>query len=1077
VPAGLFVCTSNRLEDLLEVLAGDLAREPLPPLAPETVVVPGQGLARWLTLHLAERHGIAAGLDLPFPGAFLGNLLARADAAADLFAADVLPWRIWRLLGDADLQPEFGPAALYCRDDPDGQRRLQLCTRLAARFDDYQLYRDDLLLRASAGDDLEELGEHGPWQARLWRALLRDAGAGAAAPHRLERLRKLLADPGQARPLLPPRLSVFGTGTLPPAFLDLLLRVAALVPVRLYLPQPAPAYFADQRARGGDAGANPLLARLGAEAAEFQDLLVDLEERAAVPCQRTDLPAADDPPRSLLACLQHDVAAVAARGDGEGALPRFPLAAGDDSVRVHDCHSPQRELEVVRDQILAAFAADPQLQAHEVLVLVPDVERYAPYAQAVFGPVREHLPFHVADKAPASELPLCGALFDLLQLARGRLQVADVLHLLELPAVHRRSGIAAADLPALRARCERAGIRWGRDGAWRHRHFDLPAFDANSWRQGLDRLLLGAATGPEPDLVAGLLPVADATSSRDELLARFCGFADSLFAALEQLQRPEPLDVWADRVDALLAGFFAAADAEDELAALQVQRATARLRRLAAEARLREPVALPVLQDWLRAALRQGVGNRGFCAGAVTVAAMLPMRTVPVRHLFLCGLDDASFPRRDQPEPFDLVAAAARRGDRSTRLDDRQLFLDAVLAARQRLHLTFVGHSQKDDSACAPSAVLAELLDTIDRSCAAPPGFASARAAVYVRHPLQPWSRRYRDGADPRLFTYAPVGEAVAPGSADEPAWCGAALPGRTAPAAGELPIARLLGFWQKPARFFLLHALGVGQRRGDEADGDDEPMELGALQRWQLADERVRTTLRGVPPRDPLARAHATGLLPVGGLGAIDFAAVADASDEFVAAVRAHGRLASRSLCVPCDGWLVRGEVDGVGVADLVRARIAAIKDKDRLAAWILHVLLAAARHRGERDLPATTRIVGADGAETFAALGPRQAADCLSLLLRGFREGHLLPLPVFEHASPAYAAGLCGGGGSPAEALRRARAAYGPAGEAWRSCDTDEPANLLCARGRDALADPAFARWAGELWTPLREHLREEP
>ena len=40
---GLFVHTSNRLEELLEALATVLADEPLPPLQDDVVAVPSQG--------------------------------------------------------------------------------------------------------------------------------------------------------------------------------------------------------------------------------------------------------------------------------------------------------------------------------------------------------------------------------------------------------------------------------------------------------------------------------------------------------------------------------------------------------------------------------------------------------------------------------------------------------------------------------------------------------------------------------------------------------------------------------------------------------------------------------------------------------------------------------------------------------------------------------------------------------------------------------------------------------------------------------------------------------------------------
>ncbi len=1121
---GLYLYTSNRLEELLEALAVYIGREPLPPLVSETIVVPGQGLARWVQLRLAEVHGIAAGLRLPFPGAFLQHLSTHPASGPDLFGKDVLAWRLWRLLGDPALQSELGPAAGYCAVDPDGRKRFQLSQRLAACFDDYQLYRDDLLLRAAAGDNLPDLGVHGPWQAKLWRALRRDAdarltGEGAAARsnrrsqraenptqwlfpeladeapkpaptavgHRLQQLRELLATPERARAVLPSRLSVFGTGTLPPAFLDLLRLAAKVVPVGLFVPQPTPEYAGDVRGRRDLAGDNSLLARLGTESREFADLLVDRNDGPqTVVTHRFELGALAKrdqvPDRStLLSCLQQDIAEVKDRGrpGAPAELDAIPLRASDASLRVHDCHSPQRELEVVRDQILAAFAADAELEPHEILVLVPDIERYAPFAHAVFGPVADHLPFHTADRSPVSELPLCASLFSVLQLAQERLQVFDVLHLLEEPAVQRRFGLFASDLPVLRNHCARAGIRWGLDGAMRERQFRVPAFEENAWLPGLDRLLLGVATGPQEDLIAGVLPVADTTDGRDELLARFVHFAQSLFASLQPLQRPHALPVWADLIDELLQALYLPVSADDEAAMAQVRRATANLRTLANHAKVTEPLAPIVLQDWLRSALQQSSGARGFLAGAVTVAAMLPMRTVPCKYLFLCGMDDQSFPRRDPPVPFDLLATQHRLGDRSLRQDDRQMFLDALLAARQQLHITFVGHSQKDDSECAPSVVLDELLDLVDRSFRPPGGFAEARDFVVVRHPLQPWSQRYRTGADRRLFTYARDDlQQAAANATDELPWCDRPVNPPEELLRRDLSLDRLRQFWGHPCRFFLQQTLRVRLRGNDDHDLDTEPFTVDPLDRWRLQDQQVRRVLRGDPPvEDPLARARATGLLPVGGQGVAAFAAVDGQTQEWLHEVLGHGDLGRAPLRVELPDFTITGELEGISAKELVLARIANLKPKDHLRGWLLHLLLAVARDQGQQHLPTTTRVIGKDKTLRMRPLLAAEAYPLLEPLLAGYRLGITTPLPFFENSSHSYGS-LSHGGKDPDAARRRARREWLPkAADAFPRADSEDTHIALCFRGREPLDSPEFADWATRIWGAAHSYTEEVP
>ena len=153
---GVTVITGHRLEALFEALCERLHAAPPAPMETETVLVPALGVARWLELRLADRLGIAAGFQMPFLGAWLHRLTAPTGGLdADPFGKDVLAWRVWRLLDERahEAVPErrFGAASDYVQDDLDGRKRLQLCQRISACFDDYQLYRDDLLEAFACG--------------------------------------------------------------------------------------------------------------------------------------------------------------------------------------------------------------------------------------------------------------------------------------------------------------------------------------------------------------------------------------------------------------------------------------------------------------------------------------------------------------------------------------------------------------------------------------------------------------------------------------------------------------------------------------------------------------------------------------------------------------------------------------------------------------------------------------------------------------------------------------------------------------------------------------------------------------
>ena len=1120
------IVTGHRLEDLFAVLCEQFKISPPGPMDTETILVPGKGIARWLELRFAEHLGIAAGIEMPFLGTYLHRLSAHGKpgqpAPADPFARDVLVLRLWRLISDrlatTDTNQQFGAATAYCKDDPDGRKRLQLCQRLAACYDDYQLYRHELLTDFAAGENHKALSPHAPWQAQIWRALLEDAGLQLPRPrskkpkddatpylfaemsdldheheptsnaaHRLVAIHERLQDAQWCNANLPKRLSVFGTTTMPPAFLDLLHTMGRHTQVHLYVPQPTPHYIGDLRERKNRAGDNALLARFGTESREFSERLLDLEDRGedAPSIERQDL---DDlqpagPASNLLHCLQQDI--VHAHDRGETPKDRFSLHPKDASLRVHDCHSPQRELEVVRDQICAALDEDKSLEARDIMVLVPDIDRYAPYAHAVFGPLRHRLPFYVADRNPARELPICRSVLTVLELANTRLTLVEVLHLLENPAIRRRYQLFATDIPILRHLCQTAGIRWGLDGEHRERQFGVPAFEDNAWLPGIDRLLLGTLTGPAEELILERLPVGDTTESRVEIIARFTSFTRTLFHQLEALRRDHTFAEWAERVDTIAAELFSAQGGDEEDALEQLQSATKALRKIAATAEHNQPVPLAVAQDWLHEQLAQGAPARGFLGGSVTIAAMLPMRAVPVRCLFLCGLDDESFPRRQPPSTFDLIQAQPRPLDRNRRLDDRQLFLDLLLAARDRLHLSFVGRSAKDNAEGAPSVVLAELFDHVDRTCRAH-GEGAPHEEIVVKHPLQPWSHHYHTADDPRLFTYGQATQPLRrPSLAVAEPWCPEtfALP-TTVDQPERITVDELLAFWWHPCRAFLREALRIRVRNQDEQEEADEPFSIGPLARYQLQDEAVRNAQRGVTSRDePLDWTRAKGVLPVGSHGVAAFHNLRAESQELLNEARLYAATTSRRIDLDLGDAQIVGSLEGFGEDQLAYLRVSKLKPKDRLKAWLMHLIVTLQRIQDGADAeapwPTTTRIVTGGGVKIYPEVPEEVAREHLTRLVTLRRRGLTRPLPFFEQTSFDLGQRLHKNRTTEQESLLQARKKFTlkDPRDAWQY-DEGDAAIALCMRERDPFAggrQGEFFELAKDIWPAPISYLGE--
>ena len=1061
--------TSHRPAILLERLAHDLGTTPLGPFDEETIVVQSLGMERWIQHELARRHGCAASLRFPFPAAFCHWLAKRlapdGQGTDDRFQRDALTWRILDLIenGIAD-EAAFAPIRRFVRGDgadaSESRKRLGLAARLAARFDDYQLYRHEQLLSWEQGQELGQIGSATRWQGELWRRLCtpeRGPDDAVQPPMHLARwfanaathLQDAVTPPAG----LPPRVSVFGITTLPPLFVDLLRALARWIPVRLYVLAPPHATWRD------DDVPNPLFAAFGHAS---RDLLSLCTVGATVE-EHYDSSKSEE--KTALARLQDDVRDGLARGREAGQHPPVVLDPRDSSLSVHVCHSELREMEVLRDQIFAAFASDATLRPHDVLLLVPDVATYAPFVEAVFGtpePGLPRIPHHVADEPVAHESSLVDGALRILRLVGARWTAAEIVSLLELPAVRAAAGVDEDASSRIFDWVEETRIRWGRDGRMRSEVFQVPPFESNSWRAGLDRLIIGYAVGPQEALVGDVLPCAGHTIGDPEVLGAFAQWVDLLFETLDAWRSPRSLAAWAGELTTAFERFLAPEGDEEKAAFDQLIASVRELRRFADVSRDDRVVDVGVVRDWLERALSDESAGAGFLTGGMTVCALKPMRAIPFRVVAVAGLDDDSFPRSARRAPYDLLEIEHRAGDRNIRADDRQLFLDTLLSARDRLILTYVGRSARDNSERAASVVLAELLDVVDRSFHVPDenGVARrARAAVIVEHRLQPFSTAYYDGSNSRLFSYSRVNatasEALASTKKAEP-FCATPLVIDSA-APLEIRLRDLIACWRNPSRFFCEHVLGLRLAKDGMPLDDCEPMVLDGLERYGIHERLLQRELAGRRCADQeRAEAVASGILPAGALASVTFQVLASEIAPFLERVGQRTFLDPVSLDITGDGWRLTGRLDGITAAGRTQIRASLIKSKDLIAAWISHVALTQARGA------VRSHVLGTNGELDFDVVVDPRAV--LEQLIEGYRQTLQSPIPVFEQASYDWFHARHKG---QQQALAAARIGYNPNDRDHRAHDLDDPYVALCWRGRDPIADAAFEQWSDTLWS----------
>ncbi len=925
LPPGFIAFHSNRAEDLAQVVISWIRRHPLEPLEEEIILTQSNGMAEWVKMELARMGGVCAATRVELPARFLWRTYRQVlgyEAVPIESALDKVPmvWRLMQLLPSLLAGADFAPVAGFLRaDEPD--RVLQLATRLADLFDQYQNYRADWLDAWAQGDDhlvmangrRVELPAQQRWQPQLWRAVLAtlsEQQQQTIRPSLHQRILARLASPEPPHSPVARRVVVFGMSQIPWTTLQMLAALSAHSQVLLAVPNPCRFYWGDimdgrellqslrkrQPFRKGldlagismhdmHQHAHPLLAAWGRQGRDFIRQL-DAFDDAAQTQHRFELPRIDlfdDSPEvastPLLTQVQNRIRDLTPLQEHE----HRTVATDDHSIVFHCAHSPVRELEVLHDQLLHLLAqateTDP-LHPRDVVVMVPNIEQMAPAIQAVFGQYQRHdarfIPFDIADMSAKASSALIGAVDWLLRLPQQRCLMSELVGLLEVSAIAGRFGIEQASLPRLTQWMTGAGIRWGLNERHRADLGLVACGTQNSAWFGLRRMLLGYASGVMavtealPELTE-IEPYAEVAGLEAELAGSLAHLLQALLDWSALVSEPAAPEVWVRRCRNLL-NTLVKAEADIDRQALRAledglqtwQRAceqadfVAELPLLVARSAWMQTLALPSL-------------NQRFRAGGVTFCTLMPMRAIPFEVVCLLGMNDGDYPRQSMRSDFDLMGlpGVARPGDRSRRDDDRQLLLEALLSARRVFYVSWCARSVRDNSEQPPSVLVSQLRDYL----AAGWNQHSVDQRT-TQHPLQPFSRRYFE-ADSALLTYAREWRAAHETAATDPDADDASVPLSAFVPNPDLPLTlgQLGNFLRKPVKAFFKQRLLVVFDESELEQVDEECFEVDALQEYTLIDELLAGATAN-EAADPacigrsLAQVRRAGKLPLKGLG-----------------------------------------------------------------------------------------------------------------------------------------------------------------------------------------------------------------
>jgi len=1012
----LHLHTSNQLEQLATQYAR-VTNEPLNGVfSPEVIVVQNAGMARYLSMHVADISGVSANTEALFPAEFMWKLLRIVTpnvSKQSECSPDALRFHIMKeLTENADDYPEIQHYILNQNDNDKNELNevstWDLSSELSQLLDQYLFYRSEWIREWEAGN-----ADPANWQARLWNRCVK--GADEDSDNNDKNLTHWLTLQDQFKHSFdamdaqdfPERVSFFSMSALSPGYLDLLGELAKKVDIHIYTINPCEDIYwgdiASEKTRAKlpledqatiDVG-NPLLASMGTQGRDFIEQLLnapDSEKHAIHDESQSD--------KTLLNKLQDDIFNLE--------HPKKSSTIKDSSISFNACHTAMREVEVLHDQILNALDTDSTLAPSDIVVMMPDIEKYAPYIEAIFSsPITSHfdsaqrtvsqqnLPFSIADRNPLNESNMIEALGKMLLISDTRFDVESVFELLDYDEIRQQFNLDENKVMQCRKLAKATNIRWGINANYRKQN-DLPATEEHTWKYALDRLLLGYALGEAPDASEQLFESALGSDSSSNLgsdlpllayndiegsdavmLADFKRFTDTVFKLNAWTHQSNTVFDWLEKIKYLIAQIFSESnDSQLILKSLENIRNTALL------TDFNQQLDFSVFQKLLSESLQNISGTEKYLGHGITFCALVPMRSVPFKVVALIGMNDGEFPRQDKHHSFDLMANQPRRGDRSRRNEDRYLFLESILATRSRLMISFTGQSVHDNSTLPPSVLVSELLDTLAVYTGETP------ESFICNHPLQAFSPRYFE-KDSVLFSYANEYLTLHTENKIEPpsdVFISERLDELDA-TYKNITLDTLVKFYQNPARGFLQQRFSIQTFDDDISLPIREPFELESFK-----DREIRELI--MPCEDENGRqdaqliARAKGLLPYGEIGDAIYNNEKQTIETFKAQLPEFESQESQHFSVSLGSFQLQGKIDSLTETGRVVQQVTSPYFRDYIGLWIMHLALNTQEAK-------PTTFYSPDLKFTLSAI--ENADEILEKLLHFYWEGLHFPLKFY--------------------------------------------------------------------------------
>ncbi len=1022
---GFYLYTGNKLEVLAEkVLCGTLLSKPLTdPLKKEKIVVQNQGMAAWLKLQIAKERSICANVEFPFINSFINEIItatlpSEMQPDYEYFHPDTLTWRLFELL--TDKKENYPDLNFYIKGGNIELKQYQLAERIAQSFDQYEVFRPDLLIQWEKS--IVQSSEN-YWQAELWKELTQrhiSRSKGFLNFFKSADLTKIDYE----------RIIIFGITAMPALYLDFLQKLGRSASLDIHFFYLTPCrenwkYTFSNREEAKiirklavnnsyneelfiDKG-NSLLGAFGRVGREFFSTMLEVtdyndDDHFVMPSTNT-----------MLGKIQCDVLTNTPSKKEE---PKHNINKNDRSIQINSCHNQTREIEVLYDNILDIIKRDCTIQPRNIIVVTPDISGYAPFIKSVFD--RKNLevdknittlPYSLSDVKTAKNSKIINTFFNILEFKNSKFKVSEILDILETEAVRDAFEIGDEELDYIRKWVKESGMRWGVNSEHREK-LQLPGFSENSLESGLKRLMLGFAIEDNNTIFQNeIIPYDNIEISKAELLGKLSRFLQSIFKLRKILSKTGTIEYWNRQLNEII-DFYFINNNETYLDISILRKTLSSLSKTAETAEFNKPVALDVIKTYLLKIMDAESINEGFLRGKITFCTMLPMRSIPAKVICMLGMNDGEYPRQERKLGFNIISKDIRICDRSKRFEDRYIFLESILAAEKKLYISYIGQNDKTNEHAPPAVPVCELIDNITQIFG-----KSVLDNIITEHKLQAFNRQYFQETTPGLFSYSKAdcsaAETISKDQVKRLIFTDSDV--TESKEITNITLEDLIYFFKNPCKALLTKTLNVNLSTDNSIIPlDTEPLELDGLEQYLINHDIVNSILEKTPRDDLYLRLKLTGKLPIGheGINVFNksYENVVELFDKNKKGFKAPRELLkntkNKNFELEVDGSLLKGTLNNIS-ADKYQVffQIAVMNGKRIIEGWLRHLAFIAAGFGNT-----TYCFVGKTNnskfhAEQYSEMSKEEATDILTEVVKIYKKGLAKPIPLFPYTSYTYA------------------------------------------------------------------------